>query len=102
MKNFSEEELNELRNYNAIRLPQLQKNAQEFIDPFDNEKLNMAEDFYNFASSQSLQYNDGSKKRYIKGSIMNTALLFKDNEHLKVDDFSEDDLLHHLWQFTYV
>ncbi|KAG1472238.1 hypothetical protein G6F56_001656 [Rhizopus delemar] len=98
---FSPEETDEVRTYNFVELPDLQDEIQNCINLYDNNTLETAADYYEFASDQKLKFNDSFEKRWIKESIMNAAGLFEEGELLNTNDFSESDLLHTLWTFVY-
>ncbi|CAO3630349.1 unnamed protein product [Mucor hiemalis] len=77
------------------------KELEEYIDSFDKEELETARDYYNEASKKNFGFGGSYDQRWIQRSITDVAELFEFNDIINLADFSEGDLLHHVWLFVY-
>ncbi|SAM00658.1 hypothetical protein [Absidia glauca] len=97
---FSPAELKEIRTQELKPLGQLPQDLTECIDLYDQE-WSTAIDLYQFADDQKHHPVNEIDKKWVRESIMRAAELFFHNDTLDLNDHSESDLLHGVWQFVY-
>ncbi|KAI7862386.1 hypothetical protein BDF14DRAFT_1974524 [Spinellus fusiger] len=97
---FTEDELKEIRTYNIKPLPDLSEGIKETLQQYEFEDKTVLE-FYEFADDAKVHPINEFDKKWIKESIKSGCELFFEYEELTIDDYSEADLLHTVWEFTY-
>lgn len=92
--------LKEIRYTNIKALPKLSKDMKEDLGKYDIEGM-LPIEMYQFADDIKVHPINEADRCWAKESIKSACdLFFKDNE-LVVQGFSEADLLHNIWEFTY-
>lgn len=97
---FTEDELKEIRTYNIKPLPDLSEEMKENLQKYEFEDKTALE-FYEFAEDAKAHPINEFDKKWTKESIKSACELFFEYEELTIDDYSEADLLHTVWEFMY-
>ncbi|KAG1465970.1 hypothetical protein G6F56_004782 [Rhizopus delemar] len=97
---FTEDELKEIRTYNLKPLPDLSEDMQEILQQYEFDNKTALE-MYEFADGMKAHPINESDKRWVKESIKSACELFFEGEELSLEDCSEADLLHTVWEFMY-
>ncbi|CEP16415.1 hypothetical protein [Parasitella parasitica] len=83
LSKFTKDEFKQIKYFNNKKPEKINKELEEYFDSFDKEELETARDYYNEASKRNFGFGGSYDQRWIQ------------------PDFSEGDLLHHVWLFVY-
>ncbi|CAO3612156.1 unnamed protein product [Mucor hiemalis] len=97
---FTDAELNEIRQFNAPKLPSIPEDFAEYLRSYEQEWAT-AKDLYFFADSLHHDPVHEFDKKWARESIVRMSELFLESDELELDDFTEADLLHDVWPFIY-
>lgn len=96
---FTEDELNEIRLHNCKTLPPFPSEYQQYLDTYDKNLT--AKAVYQQSCSHFFDPIEEHDKKWMQQSLMMASNLFLYNHHLRLNDYSEADLLHKVWPFLY-
>ncbi|CAO3652583.1 unnamed protein product [Cunninghamella echinulata] len=96
---FTEEELEEINNHNRRKLPDFPNSYQQYLDNYDNDLT--AKEIYQKSCSSIFDPVVQHTEKWMQQTLMMAANLFLHNKKLKIDDYSEADILNKIWPFIY-
>ncbi|CEG68934.1 hypothetical protein RMATCC62417_05092 [Rhizopus microsporus] len=97
---FTDAELKEILMHDIKQLPDLSEEMEEILQQFEFQGKTALE-FYAFADNIKAHPINKFSKKWTKESIKSSCELFFGCEELVLDDYSESDLLHSVWEFMY-
>lgn len=97
---FTDAELKEILMHDIKQLPDLSEEMEEILQQFEFQGKTALE-FYEFADNIKAHPINEFNKKWTKESIKSACELFFGCEELVLDDCSESDLLHSVWEFMH-
>lgn len=99
---FTPEELKEAKDYNSKLVVNIPEELQILMSSFENKEYTTASHYYDHALEYKFPLGTHFDKRWVQESIMSACELF-DSHHnrLNLNEYSEGNLLHEVWNFVY-